>query len=125
MANERSECAGALAEVWMRRRNWMAGGFLGAVLAACGSSVTGIGDEGAMTEAESSGMRPASEPASPSEGAIDVGRGVYMVPVSKTNDGCVQYTPWSATSAVVTAIHYRRVDGSFTTNREEAADCPS
>ncbi|MCB1834247.1 MAG: hypothetical protein KDH19_12560, partial [Geminicoccaceae bacterium] len=120
-----SECAGALAEVRMRRRIWMAGGFLSAVLAACGSSVTGIGEEGAMTEAESSGMRPASAPASPPEGAIDVGRGVYMVPVSTTTDGCVQYTPWSATAAVVTAIHYRRADGSFTTNREEAADCPS
>ncbi|MEZ5823691.1 MAG: hypothetical protein R3C97_02770 [Geminicoccaceae bacterium] len=106
----------------MTLRIWLAFGLLVAGLSACGP-LTGDDSEDSMTgDANDRDRYARTETRTPPEGAIDTGNGVYMVPVSKTDTGCVQYTPWSATAAVVTAIHYRRADGTFTMNRDEA-DC--
>ena len=54
-------------------------------------------------------------------GAIQVGEDRYMVPVDMDAGGCERFTPWSASAPVKTAIYYRKADGSFVLNREEAA----
>ena len=59
-------------------------------------------------------------------GAVPIGESVYAVPLAAPDpDGCQAYRLWSSDPErmVVMALHYRRADGTFTANREEA-DCP-
>ena len=69
------------------------------------------------TAGESSGTAQAQAP--PTD-AIRVREDYYMVPIGADDDGCEQYSPWSANNPVTTAIYFRKADGSFTLSRSEA-----
>jgi len=62
-----------------------------------------------------------SPPLPPS--AIKTGEGIYMVPIVKDADGCMQYRMHVPGKATVQVIYYADGKGGFTTNRAEA-DCP-
>jgi hypothetical protein len=59
--------------------------------------------------------------AQPPLGAVHVEGDLFMRPLGLDETGCMAYEPWSMTSTVPRAPHYRRADGSFTTERPEAA----
>ncbi|GEQ97764.1 hypothetical protein JCM17844_14010 [Iodidimonas gelatinilytica] len=51
-----------------------------------------------------------------------MGNGVYAVPIEGVDeDGCQRYRLWAADRMVIQAIHYRKADGSFSMNKNEAA----
>ena len=102
--------------MWVMTKGMMASAVLLVALQGCGPMTT---DNGGGTPTEVGAMRRDAA-AIPPDGAIRISESVYMVPVSTTADGCTQYTPWSATAAVVAAIHYRRADGSFTLDRSQS-----
>lgn len=54
-------------------------------------------------------------------GSVYVGAGLYMTPGALDEAGCMAYLPWSPSGQVPGTPHYRRADGSFTTQRAEAA----
>lgn len=56
------------------------------------------------------------------EGAVEVGEGIYQVPVGRDDDGCAMYQLHAPGQAVIQVISYRRADGAFTTDKSEA-DC--
>lgn len=55
-------------------------------------------------------------------GAIQLGEDYYMVPVGADSDGCAQFSPWSGSNPVTTAIYYRKADGDFTLHKSQT-DC--
>ena len=57
-------------------------------------------------------------------GAIKTGEGIYMVPITKDADGCMQYRMHAPGKATAQVIYYADGKGGFTTNRAEAGDCP-
>ncbi len=58
----------------------------------------------------------------PPEGAVKISSDLYAVPLPEPDqDGCEQYRLWSAENMVVQAIHYRKANGDFTMNKNEAA----
>lgn len=54
-------------------------------------------------------------------GAVQVEPGLFMQPIGLDDTGCLAYQPWSPAGAVAHVVHYQRGDGSFTTERAEAA----
>jgi hypothetical protein len=68
-----------------------------------------------------SGALPAGEIPT---GAIEIGQGLYQVPMGRDADGCAIYRLYSPTRMVSQAISYRSRDGGFTIDRQKA-DCPS
>ena len=68
-------------------------------------------------------MQPGDEPGmtqGPPAGAIQVGEDYYMVPAGTDANGCARFRPWSGSNLVTAAIYYRKADGSFTLNKEQA-----
>ena len=57
----------------------------------------------------------------PPAGAIEVEEDFYMVNIGVGEDGCRQYSAWSATRPVLTAVYYRQEDGTFTLFRSKVA----
>lgn len=57
-------------------------------------------------------------------GAIQVEDQLFMVPIGTDEAGCATYQAYSPSMAVVQVIHYRRQNGSFTHDREQAG-CPA
>jgi hypothetical protein len=55
------------------------------------------------------------------EGAIKVRDGYYMVPVGVDDDGCAMFSAYAPGMMTDQAIRFRRADGTFTVNKEEAA----
>jgi hypothetical protein len=56
-------------------------------------------------------------------GAIQIGDGLYQVPIGADDDGCPRYRLYSPTRLVAQAIYYRDQAGGFTPDRRQAA-CP-
>jgi hypothetical protein len=54
-------------------------------------------------------------------GAIEVGEGLYQVPIGTDDDGCPMFRIYSPTRLVAQAIYYRDAAGDFTMSRQEAA----
>lgn len=100
---------------WASRATWVA---LGLSLAtACASA-----DEGEDTTGDDrQPMSNESSAPAPPAGAIRIADDLYAVPIGPDANGCERYRLWSAHHMVVQAIHYRRADGSFTMNKQEAA----
>ena len=51
--------------------------------------------------------------------AVRVGDDYFMVPVGVDEQGCRQFTPWSSSRPVPTAIYYRKADGEYTLYRSD------
>lgn len=63
----------------------------------------------------------AQSDAKPPEGAVKISQDLYAVPLPQPDqDGCVLYRLWSAENMVTQAIHYRKANGDFTMNKNEA-----
>ena len=71
-----------------------------------------------------SSPEPAMSDSSLPPGAIKTADGIYMVPIVKDADGCMQYRMHAPGKATVQVIYYADGKGGFTTNRAEAGDCP-
>ena len=72
------------------------------------------------TEATAGEPSGAAETRAPPADAVRVKEDYYMVPIGVDDDGCEQYSPWSANNPVTTALYFRKADGSFTLSRAEA-----
>ena len=57
----------------------------------------------------------------PPVGAVQVSSDLFMRPVGLDSFGCPAYEPWSPIQNLPRTVHYQRGDGSFTTERAEAA----
>ena len=108
---------------------------LGTVITACGTPpqkrdikiVHNVKDESAASHVTSSQgaiinttnpeLREAME-----KGAIQGPGGLYFMPIGRDSGGCPYYTSFAPGRVTLTAVYYRRRDGSFTNARNEA-DC--
>ena len=89
--------------------------FLATALVAAATACQPHGDQPVNGETPAS-----SEAVDVPEGAIKVTDKLYMVPVSKDETGCQQYSAHAIGGFAPTVIYYRRADGSFTEDRAEA-----
>ncbi len=89
------------------------------VAAACSPAAQEGGGAGDRRSGTGEGARTPT--AAPPAGAIRISEDLYAVPIGPGADGCERYRLWSARHMVVQAIHYRRADGGFTMNKQEAA----
>ena len=114
----------------MRKLTTVLATILTTALLAGGCSPLGLETEETAMEPEEKPVAPSkttgattveSSGGTPPQGAILIDDDLYMVPVSRSAEGCQQYSAWSATKATLTVIYYRRADGSFTMLKEEAA----
>lgn len=53
-------------------------------------------------------------------GAIEGPNGIYFMPIGKDSTGCQYYTSFAPGKVTLTAVFYRRADGSFTNSRTDA-----
>ncbi|WP_138379259.1 hypothetical protein [Luteithermobacter gelatinilyticus] len=67
---------------------------------------------------------PDSSPDGWPPGTIEHPQGVYYVPVGRDNQGCQRYQKKVPGKMTAQVIQYRRKDGSFTANKEDAACLP-
>jgi hypothetical protein len=67
------------------------------------------------------GGEPARPPEIPAN-AIPAGEGLWMVPLEGEVEGCQAFRPVSPGRMTVAALYYRKRDGGFTLDRNEA-DC--
>ena len=57
------------------------------------------------------------------DGAVQMSKGVYAVPVAIDDDGCEQFSQWAQSGVTQSVVLYRDGDGGFSALKSDKASC--